>query len=208
MKPQLKYILNEELPHLSGATWPKDAVSDEFILDAYSRVVSGAAERLSPSVVHIQVHGPKTGKSTSHEPSTGERRHQGSGSGFVFTPDGYILTNSHVVNGVNFVEVSLTDGRSYEAELIGDDPDSDSAVIRISAPDLKEVTLADSKSLKVGQVVIAIGPILRRVVRYYGLEQENGVLVISVEPGSPAEQGASGRRHSCWVRRPDRHRHR
>jgi S1-C subfamily serine protease len=282
MRSQLRYVL-ETNPNLSGSPQPDHGSSDESILDTYSRAVSEAAERLSPSVVHIQVNKPKSGRRSSMR--------QGSGSGFVFTPDGYILTNSHVVHGAKRLQVSLTDGRTYGAEIVGDDPDTDSAVIGISAPDLKAVLLADSTSLKVGQVVIAIGnpygyqctvtagivsalsrtfrtpsgrlldnviqtdaalnpgnsggplanargevvgmntaiiypaqgicfatpintlkwvagllmkqgrvrrgflgiagqnvPLLRRIVRFYKLEQESGVLVISVEPGSPAKQ--------------------
>ena len=282
MKPRLRYVL-ETNPDLPDATRPDPSSFDGSILDAYSRAVSEAAERLSPSVVHIQVNKPRAGRRSSLR--------QGSGSGFIFTPDGYILTNSHVVHGARRLQVSLTDGRTYGAEIVGDDPDTDSAVIGISAPDLKAVTLADSKSLKVGQVVIAIGnpygyqctvtagivsalsrtfrtpsgrlldnviqtdaalnpgnsggplanacgevvgmntaviypaqgicfatpintlkwvagllmkqgrvrraflgiagqnvPILRRIIRFYGLEQESGILVISVESGSPAEK--------------------
>ncbi len=118
---------------------------DESLLDAYSKAVISAVERAGPSVVSISV---KTGKWW---------RQGGSGSGFVFTPDGFILTNSHVAGGAEEIKVKFADGRHFEAELIGDDPDTDLAVIRIHAPDLMHVELADSSSVKVGQLAIAIG---------------------------------------------------
>jgi S1-C subfamily serine protease len=284
MNSQLRAVLNEEPGFSERAPIPPASSSDEALLDAYSRVVSEAAARLSPSVVHIQVH-------QSRREGQDRPLRQGSGSGFIFTPDGYILTNHHVVHRARRIEASLTDGRSYRAELVGEDPDTDSAVIRIDGPDLVPVRLGDSKALKVGQVVVAVGnpygfqctvtagivsalgrtfrtqsgrliddviqtdaalnpgnsggpladahgevigmntavifpaqgicfatpintlkwtagflmkhgrirraflgvagqnvPIHRRIVRYYGLLQEKGILVISVEPGSPAEK--------------------
>lgn len=288
MKARLHYLFNEdELTPTPAWNGPE---SDTFRLDAYSRAVSGAAESLSPSVVHIQVNTPGR---PSHAPDAHKTDfgRPGSGSGFLFTPDGYILTNSHVVHGAKSLAVSLTDGRTYPAALVGDDPQTDSAVVHISAPDLKPVAFGDSKKLVVGQIAIAIGnpygyqctvtagivsalgrtfrtptghlldnviqtdaalnpgnsggplanaegevvgmntaviypaqgicfatpintvkwvagmlmkqgrvrraflglagqnvPILRKIVRYYDLEPESGILVISVEPGSPAEK--------------------
>jgi S1-C subfamily serine protease len=128
--------------------------ADEEILDAYSRAVINASEKVSPSVVYIQVqHQLKSGGRSFRN----RQEMQGSGSGFVFTPDGFILTNSHVVNGASKIEVTLSEGNTYQADLIGDDPDTDLAVIRINAPNLVPAHLGDAQKIRVGQLVVAIG---------------------------------------------------
>ena len=132
---------------------PPDA--DPHLLDAYSRAVIAAAEAVSPSVVNIEVHHTPRGRALV-DPRR-PREAQGSGSGFIFTKDGLILTNSHVVHGATDIDVTLSDGRRHVADVIGDDPATDLAVIRISAPNLVPARLGDSKPVRPGQLAIAIG---------------------------------------------------
>ncbi len=128
-----------------------DAPGESVLLDAYSNAVISASEKISPSVVKIDV--AQAGRSRSGEP----HERQGGGSGFVFTPDGLILTNSHVVHGATRIQVSFSDGHRFPAHTIGDDPATDLAVIRIDAPQIVAAPLGDSQKLRVGQLAIAIG---------------------------------------------------
>jgi S1-C subfamily serine protease len=136
---------------LSSTSEPE--LNDDSLLDAYSQAVTAASAKVSPSVVNINV------RQTSMADRSGEPSHEvrGSGSGFVLTPDGFILTNSHVVHEASRIDVILTDGGRYQAELIGDDPDTDLAVVRASVPSLVPASLGDSQRARVGQLVIAIG---------------------------------------------------
>jgi S1-C subfamily serine protease len=124
--------------------------SDTFLLDEYSKAVISAAEKLSRSVVRIDIKSNR-----KQDPRLPEAA--GTGSGFIFTSDGFIFTNSHVIHGFDSISVTLSDGRTFDADLIGDDPDTDLAVVRISAGGIVPAELGDSNMLKVGQLVIAIG---------------------------------------------------
>src|ERR1700704_2567789 len=122
-------------------------LGDEALLAAYSQAVVHASELVAPAVVHLEV-----------ELANGRK---GSGSGFAFTPDGLLLTNSHVVHGARSLRASFADGLSREGDLLGEDPDTDIAVVRIDASglhsDFRPVSLGSSRAVRVGQLAIAIG---------------------------------------------------
>jgi S1-C subfamily serine protease len=132
------------LEHIENSSKPESAgILENEALDAYSRAVIGAVERIGPAVLHLQA---SDGKSRG-----------GSGSGVVFTPDGYVLTNSHVVAGAKTLAATFPDGRVAGAALIGDDPDTDLAVLRLYGETPAFARLGDARKLRVGQLVVAIG---------------------------------------------------
>ena len=145
MRPAFRRILDESHNDNMGSRLA--SAPDGELLDAYSEAVAGAAERVSPSVVNVEIF----------RREGADERPAGTGSGFVFTPDGFVLTNSHVVAHADRLSVTLLDGRRADAMLVGSDPDSDLAVVRISTSGLGPVTFGDSGKVRVGQVAIAIG---------------------------------------------------
>jgi len=143
-------FLLDELPDKSiSSTLAEDQpATDHTLLDEYSRTVSGVAERASLGVVRIGIYRPARNR---------ELREIGGGSGFVLTPDGFLLTNSHVVHKASKIEVHTMDSGPFAATIVGDDPHSDLAVLRVEAPRLHALALADSRQLRVGQLAIAVG---------------------------------------------------
>jgi S1-C subfamily serine protease len=135
-------FLNDLSAPAESATGEPLPDGDGALLDSYSRAVSSAIDRAREAVVHIEARAEPQG---------------GSGSGFFISPDGYLLTNSHVVHGARSLSVALADGRRLSADLIGDDPHTDLAVLRAQANDISHLSLADSRRVRPGQIAIAIG---------------------------------------------------
>jgi S1-C subfamily serine protease len=149
MRPKLRLVGDNASSRAPSSPPPTD---DSEIFDAYSKAVIHASDSVSPAVVNVEVMPRSTPAAAS------SRAHrQATGSGFIFTPDGYILTNSHVVHGAGRIEVTLSDGRRMLSDLVGDDAETDLAVLRISANDLIAAPLGDSNRIRVGQLVVAIG---------------------------------------------------
>src|SRR5438034_6851171 len=158
MRREIEFLSDEGFQSEEARTTTDHLVHSEpgdDIMDAYSRAVIAAAEKVSPSVVYIEVQQSVRSR-TGNAPRLPQEA-RGSGSGFMFTPDGFILTNSHVVHGAKRIEVTVSDGHKHQADLIGDDPDTDLAVIRINAPNLVPAHLGEAQKIRVGQLVVAIG---------------------------------------------------
>lgn len=147
--PYLYLVENDDASRSQPRAAGREPADDREALDAYSTAVVGAAERVSPAVVKIDVR-----KRTAARDG---RETAGSGSGFIFTPDGLILTNSHVAGGASRLDVALPDGQRFDADLLGDDPHTDLAVIKVSGPTLPVAALGHSRSVRVGQIAVAIG---------------------------------------------------
>jgi S1-C subfamily serine protease len=146
----VKDTMNAPVPELvwsdgdrPGAPPASAGYDDDELLDSYSKVISAVVNRVAPTVVNIRV-------------LSGERG-PGGGSGFIIARDGFILTNSHVVQGARELEVTLHDSRIFPARVVGTDPETDLAVIRIDAPDIQHARLADSSKIHVGQIAVAVG---------------------------------------------------
>jgi len=145
----VRALSNADTPFVEAPAQPQPA--DDELLDSYSKTVTRAVEKIAPSVVNIRVHKARRDNQRGQEGG-------GSGSGFVIAPDGFILTNSHVVHDADKMEVTLADGQMFNAWLIGEDPETDLAVIRINAPQqLTHAHLGDSRTIRVGQIAVAIG---------------------------------------------------
>ena len=181
-----------EMPRPGGE--PRRAPSSDMeILDAYSRAVVDVVDAVGPAVVSIS-----TGRETAAEGF----EPMGAGSGFVITPDGYLVTNSHVVRGARKIEAALTDGRRLEARLVGMDTSTDLALLDVSASGLPFATLGDSAELRVGQLVIACGnplgfqsTVSTGVISALGrsLRSQEGRLIESViQHTAPLNPGNSG----------------
>jgi S1-C subfamily serine protease len=155
MKRTFRLVSNNDADTDHQSSEKENSAMDDELLDAYSRAVISVADRVSPSVVNIEVHQRGRGMRALEFDFPFEGK--ATGSGFVFTPDGFILTNSHVVHKASVLEVVLHDGRKHQAELIGDDPETDLAVLRINAQGIVPAPLGDSATIRPGQLVVAIG---------------------------------------------------
>ncbi len=145
--------LNAPSDEAGAAAAAAAARTDASALDAYSRTVVGIVDRVGPAVVSLGI----TRRAPERLKRRGLSELRGAGSGVIITPDGYVLTNSHVVRSADRIEAHLTDGRVTPAQLIGDDPYGDLAVIRLASSGLPAAEMGDSAHLRVGQLVVAVG---------------------------------------------------
>ncbi|WNJ16852.1 trypsin-like peptidase domain-containing protein [Pontibacter sp. G13] len=146
MKSSTYWTLNEGTESSGVDRGPS---GDFELLDAYSQTVVGAVDQASPSVVHIGIESPKSSRRGN--------RGGGTGSGFVISSDGFVVTNSHVVSQASKIRVTFGDGSSHEARIVGNDPATDLALLKVEAGNLSAVSFGDSARLRAGQIAIAIG---------------------------------------------------
>jgi len=147
MKPEFNWLKSEGAAGSADMPGRGEPVDERDLLDAYSRAVVDVVDAVTPSVVSIRI------VAENRRGDTGE----GAGSGFVVAPDGFVVTNDHVVERAKSVTVVFTDGREFEARVVGTDPATDLAVLRVPDGGLVPVTIGDSQQLRVGQMAIAIG---------------------------------------------------
>lgn len=144
---------------LAGAAAPSGDVrsyaphADMALLDAYSQTVVRVTQQVSAAVVHLQVRKKQT---PNARPARGNEG-AGTGSGFIISTDGFIVTNSHVIGGAEQIDATLPDGRAFRAQVVGDDPATDLAVVKIDGENLSPIAFGESNRLQVGQLAIAIG---------------------------------------------------
>jgi S1-C subfamily serine protease len=150
MKRSDRIIGPEITPHKIPLAEENNRDLDDPAIDPYSRIIIGAIAKVSPSVAQINSFWPERKNPVNNQSA-------GTGSGFLVSPEGFIVTNSHVVSGAKKIEVNLPDGTSHEAELKGEDPSTDLALIKIYGSNLPHAAFGDSRKLRVGQLVIAIG---------------------------------------------------
>ena len=205
-KKILRLLSNEGVRAGEARSFDAPHPSNDDLLDTYSRAVISAAERVSPSVVNLDVRTNPRGKQGTRSRQPEELR--GTGSGFIFTPDGFILTNSHVVHHADKIAVTLPDGRRFEGDLVGEDPDTDLAVVRINGANFLAAPLGDSQKIRVGQLVIAIGnpysfqcTVTSGVVSALGrsLRSISGRLIDNIIPDRRCPQSGKFRRAPCHI---------
>ena len=139
----------------SNTTDLHQQAGDYALLDAYSQTVVRVAQQVSHAVVHLKIQKKQSAQQVRQQQPNGQNG--GTGSGFIISTDGFVVTNSHVVNGADHIEANLADGRSYTAQVVGDDPATDIAVVKIDGDNLATASFGASDRLQVGQIAIAIG---------------------------------------------------
>ncbi|MEO8187946.1 MAG: trypsin-like peptidase domain-containing protein, partial [Burkholderiaceae bacterium] len=132
-------------------------VDDAPLLDAYSTTIVSVVERVGPAVGFVSIQRRLNSEQRAEQREGTSRQAGGTGSGFVFTPDGYMLTNSHVVHDASSIRIAFPSGREFDADLVGEDPETDVALVRVGAGHMPIAQLGHSAQLKVGQIAVAIG---------------------------------------------------